>query len=198
MITRRTWRSETYTAITNRPEFQREIKNPTEFLSSSLAEILGLFIPHSKYKLRPSIRTVIIEPALALAHKMNLSVDEFSIKWTIFSNSPQGQQPTKSYPFREQFQYFEMVNLMAAGKPIKNPPGAGHLDYVIDIMPRLVMRTAKADVFGDEKVLKRPKLLVAVPTEGQPRLTPPRVKPGDEVTLLGLLHRILREGRRTW
>jgi len=68
------------------------------------------------------------------------------------------------------------------------------LDYVLDIMPQLVVRTAKADMFAEDKVLTRPKLLVAVPKEGKPRLMPPKLNPGEDVTLLGCLHRTVREG----
>jgi hypothetical protein len=159
--------------------------------------MLQLFIPRSsKQKLRANIRTALIDPALALAHNMNLSVDSFTVEWTEFCDAHPEQQPARTYPFHEQSNQFEMVNLMAAGKTIKNLSGPGHLDYVMDIMPQLVMKAVRTDEFGEAKILKRPKLLVAVPKEGESRLMPPKLKPGEDATLLGWLHRAVRESGR--
>jgi len=155
--------------------------------------MLGLFVPHyNKYKLRATIRGSIVDPALSLAQKTNLSIDIFDIQWTEFSTAHPQRQPAKTYPFRERFDNFEMINLMAAGKKIKTLPPTGDVDYVLDIMPKFVMRTTKADVYGEAKVLKKPKLLVAISIDDQPRMLPIKSS-GEEETLLGFLDRTVRD-----
>ncbi|KAF4626039.1 hypothetical protein G7Y89_g12119 [Cudoniella acicularis] len=184
----RTWRSETYTAITSRHEFGRIREKRIFFLTHCLTAMLLLFIPRAdERKLHANIRHAIIEPAFALAHKMHLSVDYFTIEWSRYHNSQPSQR--SSFPGGLHLHDLELIDYMDKGKLIRSAP-SGNVHYMFDITPRLVFTKVKGDSVAEPKVLRKPKLLVSVLKEGF-RLRDPASKSGEDITSLGWLERNL-------
>jgi hypothetical protein len=155
-----------------------------------LTAMLGLFIPRAHTRnLQTAVRNTIIEPAFALAHKMHLSVDLFSIEWSQYHNL----RPDQRNSFAGEFNDFELVDLLARGKTLKALPSR-NIDYILDITPQLVLRRVKADTYAEPKVLKKPKILVAVTKEGHGHSREPELRPGSDATVLGWLHALARRG----
>jgi hypothetical protein len=120
-------------------------------------------------RLQTSIRSIIIEPAFTLAHKMHLSVDQFTIEWSQFHNL---QTDQRTYFKTEDISEFEFVDL-ASHRTLKGHH-SGDIIYIFDITPKLVFQKVKADSYAEPKVLKKQKILVtvnknaAVSSESQP------------------------------
>jgi hypothetical protein len=154
-----------------------------------LTAMLGLFIPRANTRnLQTTVRNTIIEPAFALAHKMHLSVDRFSIEWSQYHNLRSEQRLS----FAGEFNDFELVDL-ARRKTLKAPPSR-NIDYIFDISPQLVFRRVKADTYAEPKVLKKLKILVAVAKEGHGHNREPELRPALDATALGWLHAHARRG----
>ena len=152
--------------------------------------MLRLFIPRAHTRnLLPAVRNTIIEPAFALAHKMHLSVDLFSIEWSQYHNLRSDERN----PFAGEFNDFEFVDLLARGKTLKAPPSR-NIEYLFDITPRLVFRRVKADIYAEPKVLKKPKILVAVTKEGHGHSKEPELHQGSDATALGWLYAHVKRG----
>jgi len=179
-ITWRTWRSETYTAIASRPQFGQIREKRKELLTVTLTAMLGIFIPRAhNLNLQTSVRNTIIEPAFALAHKMHLSVDYFSIEWPKYHK-------LRSDRGNGEFSDVELVDL-ARRTTLKAPP-SGNIDYIFDITPQLVFQRVKADTCAEPKVLKKLRILVAVTKEGYGRNRESELRSGSDATVLGWLH----------
>jgi hypothetical protein len=155
-----------------------------------LTAMLKLFIPRAHTRnLQAAVYNTIIEPAFALAHKMHLSVDLFSIEWSKYHNLWADQRN----PFAGEFNDFELVDLIAGGKTLKAPP-LRNFDYIFDITPQLVFRRVKADTYSEPKVLRKPKILVAVTKEGHGHSRESELRQGSDATVLGWLHAHARRG----
>jgi len=186
IITCRTWRSETYTAIVNRPEFDRVCERRKEALTRHLANMLVLFISQARARnLESSVRSAIIEPAFALSHKMHLSVDQFSIEWSQYYNLRRDQQKVLVGDFNN----FEYVDLNSR-KTLK-AHSSGDMTYILDITPKLVFRMVKADSYAEPKVLKKPNILVAVSKDGHRHDGESELHSGLDTTILGKLYRMI-------
>jgi len=146
--------------------------------------MLGLFVPRAaKRGLHTAVRNTIIEPAFALAHKMHLSVDHFSIEWSEYHDLRYDQRNSLT----GKFNYFEFVDLLARGKKLKTPT-SGIINYILDITPQLVFRMVKANTREEPKVLKKPKILVALNKEGYGHFREQVIRPERDATVLGWLH----------
>lgn len=148
--------------------------------------VMAVIVPRAeKRKLHSSIQNSIIKPAMTLAHRFHLSVNKFNLEWTGFCRTPPDARSHSSKDFAE----FECINILQAAKvmrfPLQNP--RCDFTYLLDVMPSLVMYEAKADAWGDPKVLRKPKVLVAVIKEGEEPYSPPRLNPTEFATCLGQL-----------
>lgn len=189
MATIRKWRSETLNALANRPDFDTHRANRIKQLSTSLVQMLHIFVPHAdKEKLQASLQASIIERAIELAHKIQLSVDRFEVCWTIYA---EGYTTHGGHSMPEPH-HFECINLLAGGKALKFPldkqiAEKEHTTYIFDICPGLHCWTIKADKYSEPRVLKKSKILVAVknPNKGLSQLIP---HSNPDMTLLGAIH----------
>jgi hypothetical protein len=176
------WRSETYAAIANQPGFDQLCERRKKGLTKCLTTILEILEPRADTRrLQTSVRSMIIEPAFALAHKMHLSVDQFSIEWSQFHNL---QTDQRTYFKAEDMNEFEFVDL-ASHRTLKNHP-SGDIIYIFDITPKLVFQKVKADSYGEPKVLKKQKILVTVDKDAA-------VYSESQPTVLGWLKRFINE-----
>lgn len=191
LSTWRRWRSETLTALAGRPEFATQRKRHLNHLVTELTNILLVFVPRSDIrKLGPSVDSVIIEPALALAHKLQLSVDKFSLIWTPFT----GVRPEERRIDPRDYTSFECVNILQSGKVMKPQAvaAAGTITYMLDLTPALIFEAVKAGAFADPRVLNRGRILVAATKEGngQPFPSP---NDSEEPTVVAWLFEKIRK-----
>lgn len=198
LIALRTWRCETFTAITQQPQFAKCRQNQSETLSKDLAGMLKLFLPRSDYSgLFHSVQSTMIEPALQLAHKMHLSVNEFSLRYTPYHRTKAEDRrplPLESSPF-------DCVTLSPLGRVLKFPISEGILTYLFDLSPELVFRAVKADSFAEPRVLKRARVLVALTKEEHGPYTGSSSRSREPPTFLGLVDEIIHaklSGSRTY
>ena len=124
--------------------------------------VLSLFQPRSDISgFTRLVQSTIIEPALQLAHKMHLSVHEFSLRYTSYHSTKSEER----HPLRREWSQFDCVSLSPPGK-VQRPPIADVIfTYLFDLSPELVFRAVKADSFAEPRVLKRGRVLVAVTPE---------------------------------
>ncbi|KUJ11962.1 uncharacterized protein LY89DRAFT_217207 [Mollisia scopiformis] len=172
----RTWRSETLLALANRPEYtalkQQTLRNLTLDLSASLS----VFLPNCDVdEVCKSLQESLIEPAASLAHRFQLSVDRFEVEFT-------GLNPVSCR--HADMTLYEYQNL--SGKILKSPAATNNV-YIMDVCPGLFYTKVKADGFGDQEVLKKPKILVAATKPGEREWQPPTTRPGHPSTLLAWL-----------
>lgn len=190
----RSWRSETLNAIINRSTFKDHRAEYAKQLTTSLARMLRIFKPRTEMKeFQSSIRDSIIKPAIELAEQLQLSVDKFEITWTPHSQGLTGDR-ADSMP---DLQQYECVNTQ--GKTIKFPKdqastGREDIVYLLDICPGLSCRNVKSDVWSAAKVLRKPKVLVAM-TKPNGHLVKQGSSDNADVTLLGTLDRRLNAKR---
>jgi len=193
----RSWRSETLIALANRPDFDSHRAERIKELTKSLTQMLRIFTPRADRKeVQSSIQTSIIERAVELAHRLQLSVDKFEVCWTPYAEG-YSRHGGRSIPDPH---LFECVNLLAGGKIIKFPADdqmvqRNHITYILDICPGLRCRSIKGDEYSEAKVITKPKILVAMPKPDQPpfQLMTPR---SSNVTLLGSVHSQLQPKQR--
>jgi len=164
LITWRSWHSETFTAITKRHEFAKQRQLRSAKLSADLVAMMELFLPRSDHRrMRLSVQSTIIEPALQLAHKMHLSVNKFTVVYTSYH----GSKREKRHPLPRDSSPFECVTISPPGKVLKFPVSEGAVTYLFDLSPELVCKAVKTDSYGEPRVLKRARVLVAVTKDGE-------------------------------
>lgn len=151
--------------------------------------MLGIFLPGSEpKKVFSSIKRKVIEPAIDLAEKVQLSVDKFSIEWT---HSPRPELSD------EPFSSFQCLNILPPNRLLKFPAAKENnvIQYICDIYPGLVIEAVNGDSFGIPKVLSPAKILVAATRMRDGPFLRPQPNGGECVTLLGHLEdEISREG----
>jgi hypothetical protein len=193
VATIRSWRSETLNALANRPDFDTHRDDRIKQLTTSLTQMLRIFIPRADRKeFQSSVRTSIVERAIELAHRLQLSVDKYEVNWTPYSRHGGHNMPDAHQ--------FECVNLLAGGKIIKFPAGEmtsqrAHITHLLDIYPGLYCRNVKSDGYSESKVLKKPKVLVAMSKLEEPPFQP-RPPIEANVTLLGSIYNQLQLKQR--
>ena len=90
---------------------------------------------------------------------------------------------------------FECLDLLG-GRTIKFPPKGKLLTYICDLAPGLVLERAQAQYFGEPKILKKPRILVAVTKEEDGFYQPVLPRHGDPYTLLGWMEEKLQSRNR--
>ena len=130
-----------------------------------------------------SVQSAIIGPAISLAHKLQLSVDKYTVWWSPHHRLRLEERPSMPY----EFSNFECINLLRSGQTLKFPVQGRILTYMFDVTPGLFLEPAKAETFADPKVLKRPKILVAATQEEAGPYRPSVTRQGESATLLGWL-----------
>lgn len=78
--------------------------------------------------------------------------------------------------------------LSPLGKVLNFPVQEGILTYLFDVSPELVFEEAKTASFGEPRVLKRGRVLVAKTKEERGPYTGPSPRPREPPTLLALLN----------
>jgi hypothetical protein len=196
VATIRSWRSETLNAIANKPNFETYLASCVNDLTERLREMLGIFVPRADMeKFQSSIQAQIINPAVGLAHKLHLSTDLYKVRWTRYAEAHSGEE-LRSMSDPEQY---ECENHADDGRIIKFPAdqqrsGREYVTYILDIFPGLYCYNVKSDGYSEPKVLKRPKILAAMPALDKPpfQLWTPA---GEEATLLGSMSKQLQQKR---
>jgi hypothetical protein len=149
--------------------------------------MLSLFLPRSDISgFTRLVQSTIIEPALQLAHKMHLSVHEFSLRYTSYHSTKLEER----HPLRQEWSQFECVSLSPPGKVQRHPIADVIFTYLFDLSPELVFRAVKADSFAEPRVLKRGRILVAVTPEEHGPYAGPLSRPKESPTLLGFMAEI--------
>ncbi|KAL4925105.1 uncharacterized protein BDV17DRAFT_190234 [Aspergillus undulatus] len=170
----RHWRIETYTAAIERPGFNEYANERMSALTIDIIKILRVFAPGTDTNtLAQSFYESITKPACALARKMHLCFDEYTLEWSVFHDK-QLLDPVacfdKEASDKEKFTGYEFVD-MNSRKILRDRPTVKSEDgkvqplrvkWMFDLSPKLVFRKLKADSWTDGKVLVKPKVLVAV------------------------------------
>jgi len=163
LATIRSWRSKILNALVNCPDFDShradriKQRHPSHkcFAFSSLV-LRGRRSNHL-YKLQ------FLNELLSSHIDFGCQLTNSKLKWTPYSN---GYSTHGEYSMLDAHQ-FGCVNLLAGGKIIKFPANERTfqmecITYILDICPGLYCRSVKSDEYSEPKVLKKPKVLVAM------------------------------------
>lgn len=160
-------------------------------MTKDLGFLLHTLAPNTdQSELERSIMTAIVEPALSLAHKLHLSVDKYSIKWTPYHTSPW----EKRQAMRVDLSQYDCVDLLT-GRNVRFPVKGKIITYVFDLCPSLELQTAQAQYLGQPKVLKKAKVLVAVTSEEKGVFDPRLPNSGEFFTVFGRIEDRFTRGR---
>lgn len=154
-------------------------------LAQKLHSLLLIFLPESQSSesLR-SIKHDIIDPAIDLAQRLQLSVDRYDVKWSGFKKG------------HFDITRYECQNILGNGEALKFPAAQSRRNtYIMDVCPGLYHQELKADGYGELQVLKKPKILVASQDAKEPDFKFKAKHRGRAVTLLGCLDEKLMELR---
>jgi hypothetical protein len=190
----RRWRSETLTALTNRPPFVAQRRLQSDRLAMSLAAMLKIFVPRTKHRrFLYSIQESIIEPALRLAHKLHLSINRFECQWTLFSKtrpSLRGIEPT-------MYNSYDCLDLFKDGRLMKPQAfvKAESITYMLDLSPELIFKAVRANTFAEPASISRAKILVATTPKGVDSLLVPSEASREDNTLIAWLLDYARKSR---
>ncbi|KAF2497641.1 hypothetical protein BU16DRAFT_606214 [Lophium mytilinum] len=169
----RSWRSETLAALVRQPEFDKRRSAYLENHTNTLTQLLTVVVTGTSARGLPeSVWNSMIKPAMELAHELQLSTDMFSVKWTPI-NSANGQT---DYEKQDDLGKYICVNVLQFGKVLKLPRGQSSPDetrimYLFDICPGLFCQSVKDDSHPPERILCKPRVLVAA-SEGKQKLAP--------------------------
>jgi hypothetical protein len=150
----REWRSETLTALTSQKSFKSRRAAYLNLITEDLASLLTVVLPYlTAAELQNSLRTSIIDPAVDLAHRLQLSPNIFSLKW-----------PARTA--RSKLDTYECINLANSGA-IMNSDEAGksseafkNASYLFDVVPGLFVETVAGAKKSVVKTVCRPMVLV--------------------------------------
>jgi len=92
---------------------------------------------------------------------------------------------------------FECVDLIS-GRTIKFPAKGKNITYLFDLSPGLVLEVAQAQYFGEPKILRRPRILVAATKEEDGFFDPQLPRAGDPFTLLGWMEERIQAKNRSF
>lgn len=173
-------------------DFDHRRKIRIQVLSEELLHMLGVIdVSILNEKCFDSLQRNIIEPSANLAHQLHLSTDRFRVQWS------NGQQAAPSDRSRGPsiLEKYDCCNVLANGKPVRldkeRLSGEG-VTYLFDIVPGFYCQSFKEDTVSELKVLKKPKVLVAVGKPGRRESVPLAGKSG---TILGSIYDKLRGGK---
>ncbi|OTA05700.1 hypothetical-protein [Trichoderma parareesei] len=150
----REWRAETLTALTSQKSFKSRRAAYLNHITEDLASLLSVVVPYlTAAELQGSLRTNIIDPAIELAHRLQLSPDIYTLKW-----------PARTA--RSKLDTYECINLASNGETIgsdkasKPSEALKNASYLFDIAPGLFVETVSGAKKSAVKVVCRPKVLV--------------------------------------
>ena len=172
-------------------EFDQRRKKRVQALAEELLQLLGVIdVAVLNEKCFESLQRNVIEPTVNLALQLHLSMDRFRVQWS------NGQQtvPSRGPSILEKY---DCCNVLANGKPVrldnKDRTGGDGVTYLFDVVPGFYCQSFKEDTATDLRVLKKPKVLVAVGKPGRRDSVPLAGKSG---TILGSLYDKLHGGKR--
>ena len=191
---RRSWRSETLEAMVHSAEFDRGRKKRIEELSEELLQILGVIdVAILNEKCFDSLQRNIIEPTVNLAHQLHVSKDRFRVQWSEDLHAT----PSEKSQGPSILEKYDCCNVLTNGKSVrldgKERVGGEGVTYLFDIVPGFYCQTFKEDLASNLKVLKKPKVLVAVGKPGRKDVVPLAGKGG---TILASLYDMLHSGKK--
>ncbi|KAL6871838.1 hypothetical protein J3F83DRAFT_772538 [Trichoderma novae-zelandiae] len=150
----REWRAETLTALTSQKSFKSRRAAYLNRITEDLAALLSVVVPYlTAAELQGSLRTNIIDPAVDLAHRIQLSPNIYTLKW-----------PARTA--RTKLDTYECINLanngetIDSGKAGKPSEALKNASYLFDIAPGLFVETVGGAKKSAVKVVCRPKVLV--------------------------------------
>ncbi|KAL4946805.1 hypothetical protein BDV06DRAFT_217960 [Aspergillus oleicola] len=201
----RHWHIETYTAASARPGFAEYATERMWALTIDMIKMLRVFSPGTDpNSLAKSFFESITKPASALARKMHLCFDEYTLEWSVYHDK-QLVDPVavfdKESSDKEKFAGYEFVE-MNSRKVLRERPTRKSEDgkvlplrvkWMFDMSPKLVFRKLKADSWMYGKVLVRPKVLVCVceskpgGKRGKKREEEEKEEEGEDTSVLGAL-----------
>ncbi|KAH6604198.1 hypothetical protein Trco_007644 [Trichoderma cornu-damae] len=150
----REWRSETLTALTSQKSFKSRKAAYLSLITEDLASLLSVVVPYlTAAELQGSLRTSIIDPAVDLAHRLQLSPNIFSFKW-----------PARSA--RSKLDNYDCINLASGGAAItsgeagKSSEALENASYLFDVSPGLFVETVSGAKKAAAKAVCKPVVLV--------------------------------------
>ncbi|KAL7923466.1 hypothetical protein ACQKWADRAFT_50004 [Trichoderma austrokoningii] len=150
----REWRSETLTALASQKSFKSRRAAYLNLVTEDLASLFTVVVPYlTVAELQNSLRTSIIDPAVDLAHRLQLSPNIFSLRW-----------PARTA--RSKLDTYECLNLAGRGA-IVSPGENGKLSealknasYLFDTAPGLFVETVSGTKKSTAKAVCKPTVLV--------------------------------------
>ncbi|KAM0456030.1 hypothetical protein ACHAPV_007580 [Trichoderma viride] len=150
----REWRSETLTALTSQKSFKSRRAAYLNLVTEDLASLLTVVVPYfTAAELQNSLRTSIINPAVDLAHRLQLSPNLFSLRW-----------PARTA--RSKLDAYECINLADRGAIMnssengKSTEALKNASYLFDIAPGLFVETVSGAKKSTAKAICKPTVLV--------------------------------------
>jgi hypothetical protein len=162
-------------------------------LTCDMIKMLRALAPNTDpISLAKSFVETITKPACALARKMHLSLDEFTLEWSPHHDKPQ-IDPTFIYQKAAGNYDFVDVNSRKRVYVGEVNPEVYRVRWMFDLAPKLVFRKLKVDSWGEGKVLVRPKVLVRISDITKKRERKLKEDVEGEPTVLGALERWLQQ-----
>jgi hypothetical protein len=121
---------------------------------------------------KESLHNSIIRPAIKLAESIQMSPEKFTLAFSDFAYALNPNDRGDPPGILEGIHKLDCLNILQGGKALSSSAlqdsGArGNTTYLLDIYPGLYCQTLNGDVPSDIKVLKKPKVLVAMVRPGQ-------------------------------
>ncbi|KAL4872868.1 hypothetical protein BDV12DRAFT_127041 [Aspergillus spectabilis] len=158
----RYWRIETYTAASERPNFAEYASERMWDLTCDMIKMLRALAPNTDpNSLAKSFLETITKPACALARKMHLSLDEFTLEWSPHHDKP---QIDPAFIYQKAAGNYDFVDVSSRKRVYVGEvdPEVYRVRWMFDLAPKLVFRKLKVDSWGEGKVLVRPKVVVRI------------------------------------
>ncbi|KAL7930999.1 hypothetical protein V8C35DRAFT_122547 [Trichoderma chlorosporum] len=150
----REWRSETLTALTSQNSFKSRRAQYLNLITEDLASLLSVVVPYfTAAELQGSLRTNVIDPAVDLAHRLQLSPNIFTFRW-----------PARTA--RTKLETYDCINLandgalISSGEPGKPSEALKNASYLFDVAPGLFVETVGGAKKSAAKIVCRPTVLV--------------------------------------
>ncbi|QYT00632.1 hypothetical protein H0G86_007711 [Trichoderma simmonsii] len=150
----REWRAETLTALTSQASFKSRRAQYLNLITEDLASLISVVVPYlTAAELQSSLRTNIIDPAVDLAHRLQLSPNIFTLRW-----------PARTA--RTKLDTYECINLandgavLSSGDAGKPSDALKNASYLFDVAPGLFVETVGGAKKSAAKIICRPTVLV--------------------------------------
>jgi hypothetical protein len=145
--------------MTSQPEFKTRRSRYAGVITEDLTQILSAVVPEANAQdLQDSIRTNIMEPAIYLAHDLQVATSVFSVTWPSVDASSDLR--------RKDLAALRCVDLTASGITLDLSAAAQKdqskqpVTYLFDISPGLDVKTVESGDISAPRVLYKPTVLV--------------------------------------